>query len=305
MFLKILVPLDGSEVAECVLPHVQALASGSNNAVVSFIYVVAPLDTPMIDTKYKNKIEAEAKKAAGDYLKKLISRSGLKEKATANVVIGKVADTIADYAYKNKLDLIVMATHGRSGVSRWFYGSVADKVVHEAKTPVWLVKADSCHKASYALNRKLRILIPLDGSEVAESVLKQLREINKQFPKNKQDIILTRVCEIFSPPVGYPPPLSMSWEESLAYEKKRCMAICQDYLSRIQDKLTASGIKTRTEVPEGNPAEVLIDYINKNSIDLVILSTHGRTGFSKWAFGSIAEKVLKGSESPVLLIRAK
>jgi len=182
---------------------------------------------------------------------------------------------------------------------------VADKVIHEARTPVWQVKAASCHKASYSLNRKLRIFVPLDGSEVAESVLKQLKEISRQFPKNKLDIILARVCEIFSPPVGYPPPLSMSWEESIAYEKKRCMTICQDYLSRVQDKLNKSGVKTRTEVPEGNPAEVLIDFINKNSIDLVILSTHGRTGFSRWAFGSIAEKVLKGSESPVLLVRAK
>jgi len=305
MFLKILVPLDGSAVAECVLPHVRALASGNENIAVDFIYVVAPLDAPMIDAKYRKKIEAEARRAAGGYLKKLISKSGLKEKAAASVVLGKVADTIADYASKNKMDLIVMATHGRSGASRWFYGSVADKVVHEAKTPVWLVKADSCHKASYARNRKLRILVPLDGSEVAESVLKQLKEISKQFPGNKQDVTLTRVCEIFSPQVGYPPPLSMSWKEYLAYEKKRCMAICRDYLTGIQDKLSRSGIKTRIEVPEGNPAEVLIDYINNNSIDLVILSTHGRTGFSRWAFGSIAEKVLKGSGSPVLLIRAK
>lgn len=304
MFLKILVPLDGSETAECVLPHVEALASGSD-AVISLIYVVAPLDTPMIDAKYRKKIESEAKSAAGNYLKKLISRSALKGKATAKVVIGKVAETIADYASRNKMDLIVMSTHGRSGVSRWFYGSVADKVVHEAKTPVWLVKAANCRKAPYGLNRKFRILVPLDGSEIAETVLKPLKEINKQFPKNKQDIILARVCEVFSTPVGYPPPMSMSWEEYAGYEKRRCMAICRDYLTGVQDTLNKSGIKTRIEVPEGNPAEVLIDYINKKSIDLVILSTHGRTGFSRWAFGSIAEKLLKGAESPVLLIRVK
>lgn len=305
MFLKILVPLDGSDVAECVLPHVQALSNGSENVSISFIYVIAPLDTPMTDTRFKKKIEAEAKAAASNYLRELIGKSGLKNKATAKVIFGKVADTIADFASKNKMDLIVMATHGHSGVSRWLYGSVADKVVHEVKVPVWLVKAASCHKASYAMNRKLHILVPLDGSDVAESVLKPLKEINKQFPNNKQDIILTRVCEIFSTPVGYPPPLSMSWKEYLAYEKKRCMTICKDYLSGVQEKLSKSGIKTRVEVPSGNPAEVLIDYINNNTIDLVLISTHGRTGFSKWAFGSIAEKVLKGSESPVLLIRAK
>lgn len=305
MFLKILVPLDGSDTAECVLPHVKLLASTAKDVTIDLIYVVAPLDAPMIDAKYKKKIETESKQAAADYLKRLINKSGLKEKARAVVVPGKVAETISDYADRNKQDLIVMATHGRSGVSRWFYGSVADKVVHEARTPVWLVKAECSDKTAYALNRKLRILVPLDGSTVAESVLKQLKEINKQLPANKQDIILARVCEIFSTPVGYPPPLSMSWEEYLAYEKKRCRSICLDYLSGIQTKLAKAGIKTRIEIPEGNPAEVLIDYINNNSIDLVIISTHGRTGFSRWAFGSIAEKVLKGSNSPVLLIRAK
>ena len=305
MFLKILVPLDGSDTAECVLPHVKLLASADKNVTIDFIYVIAPLDAPMIDAKYRKKIETESRQAAADYLKRLITKSGLKEIAKPIVVPGKVADTISDYAARNKQDLIIMATHGRSGVSRWFYGSVADKIVHESHTPVWLVKADSSCKTSYSANRRLRILVPLDGSTVAESVLKQLKEINRQLPASKLDIILARVCEIFSTPVGYPPPLSMNWEEYLAYEKKRCHSICLDYLSGIQAKLAKAGIKTRIEIPEGTPAEMLIDYINKNAIDLVIISTHGRTGFSRWAFGSIAEKVLKGSNSPVLLIRAK
>ena len=83
------------------------------------------------------------------------------------------------------------------------------------------------------------------------------------------------------------------------------MSICHDYLTGVQAKLGKAGIKTRIEVLEGNPAEVLIEYIDRKAIDLVVISTHGRTGFSKWAFGSIAEKVLKGSQSPILLIHAK
>lgn len=305
MFRKILVPLDGSDTAECVLPHVKLLASTDENVTTDFIYIVAPLDAPMIDAKYRKKIETESRQAAADYLKRLINKSGLKEKARAVVIAGKVAETITDYAVSNKQDLIIMATHGRSGVSRWFYGSVADKVVHAAATPVSLVKAGSGCKASYPAGRRLRILVPLDGSIVAESVLRPLKEINRQLKDRKLDIILARVCEIFPTPVGYPPPLSMSWEEYLSYEKKRCRAICHDYLSSVQGKLARAGIKTRIEIPEGNSAELLIDYINHNAVDLVLISTHGRTGFSRWAFGSIAEKVLKGSNSPVLLIRAK
>lgn len=110
MFLKILVPLDGSDTAECVLPHVKLLASADKNVTIDFIYVVAPLDAPMIDAKYRIKIETESRQAAADYLKRLITKSGLKEIARPIVAPGKVADTISDYAARNKQDLIIMAT---------------------------------------------------------------------------------------------------------------------------------------------------------------------------------------------------
>jgi len=323
MYLKILVPLDGSEVAECVLPHVEVLSRGYENASITFLYVVAPLDSPMVNPNYRSKVRAEdrgavedylknrskigteARDAAEDYLKKLCAKASFKDRASGKVIVGKVADVIVEYAAKNRIDIIVMATHGSSGVSHWFYGSVAEKVGHGSKIPIWLVKASSRHTVSYAHNKKLSVLVSLDGSEVAESVLPHLVELSKQLPKNKMDITLMRVCEIFSGPITYPPPVAMSWEECLAYETKRCKEICQDYLNQIQAKLEKSGLNTHTEVPEGNPAEVLIKYINNNPVDLVIMSTHGRTGISKWAFGSIAEKVLKGAESPILLVRAK
>ena len=119
MFLKILVPLDGSETSECVLPYVKLLTSTDNRTTVHFIYVVAPLDVPMIDAKYKRKIETESHKAASNYLKGTIASLDLKERAIARVIAGKPAETITDFAAKHKMDLIVMATHGRSGVSRW------------------------------------------------------------------------------------------------------------------------------------------------------------------------------------------
>ena len=99
--------------------------------------------------------------------------------------------------------------------------------------------------------------------------------------------------------------MSMSWEEYLGYERARCREICRVYLTGVREKLAKHKFKTRLEVPEGNPAEELIKYASRNSIDLIVMSTHGRTGVSKWAFGSIAEKVLKGADSPILLIRAK
>ncbi|MCX6004426.1 MAG: universal stress protein [Chloroflexi bacterium] len=305
MFQKILVPLDGSELAECVLPHVDVLAAGHEDVKITFLYVIQPLDVPMTNASYKKRIEADAKSSAEEYLNKLVAKAKYRDKAVGKVITGKVADTIVDYATRNKIELIVMATHGRSGASRWLYGSIAEKVLDATRVPVWLVKAGACDKATYANGKKLNVLVPLDGSELAESVLKHLKELNRQLVKNKTDVILIRVCEVFAPPISYPPPMSMSWEEYLDYETRRCKQICQDYLDKIQGSLHRYGLKIRSEVPEGNPAEVLIDYANKNPVDLIIMSTHGRTGINKWAFGSIAEKVLRGARCPILLIRAK
>lgn len=303
MYSNILVPLDGSELAECVITHVEALAGDLGNVTITFLYVVQPLDAPMVQPSFRKKIESEGKAAAQAYVKKLCSRAAFKDNSSGKVLIGKPADTIVEFAASNKVDLIVMATHGRSGVSEFFYGSVAEKVLHTSKVPIWMVKAASC-QMSYA-HRKLTVLAPLDGSKVAETVLAHLKDLHKQLPENKLEIILMRVCEIFAPPITYPPPMSMSWDEYLAYETARCKDICKTYLAGIQEKFSKYRMKTRTEILEGIPAEKVISYANKHSIDLIVMSTHGRTGISKWAFGSIAEKVLRGANCPILLVHAK
>lgn len=303
MFLKILVPLDGSGLAECVLPHVEALANGHAGAEITFLYAVPPLDVLMVSAAYQKKIESDAKTAAGHYLKKLAARPKFKNLASGKVLVGKPAETIIAYSARNKADLIVMATHGRSGAGRWFYGSVAEKVLHGSKIPLLLVKAAAC-KMDYG-HKRLKVMVPLDGSKLAESVLPQIKALALQLPGNKLEIVLTRVCEIFAPPITYPPPMSMSWEEYLGYETARCKEICRGYLAGVRKKLAGHTFRTRIAVPEGNPAEELIKYASGNSVDLIVMSTHGRSGVSQWAFGSIAEKVLKGADSPILLIRAK
>jgi nucleotide-binding universal stress UspA family protein len=303
MYLKILVPLDGSELAECVLPHVEALADGHARVEITFLYVVQSLDTPMVSAVYKKKIEEDARAAAKSYLRKLTAKPKFRDRAAGKVLIGKPADTIISFANKNKADVIVMATHGRSGVGQWFYGSVTEKVVHGSKIPVWLVKAASC-KMDYK-RKKLTVLVPFDGSPTAEEVIPHLKELTRQLHDKKLDFVLARVCEIFAPPLTYPPPMSMNWEEYFRYEANRCKKICRDYLAELKNRLVSNKFTVRTVVPEGNPAEKLIEYVSKNSVDLIVMSTHGRSGLSKWAFGSVAEKVLRGAVCPILLIRAK
>ncbi len=144
MYNKILVPVDGSELAECVIPHVAAVVGERAAAQITLIYVVAPLQVPLTDPAYKKTIEADAVAAAKRYLKRLAARFPKSADMKTEVVVGDPADSIAALASKTGTDLIVMASHGRSGVGRLLLGSVADRVLHNSKAPVLLVRAPGC-----------------------------------------------------------------------------------------------------------------------------------------------------------------
>ena len=153
MYQEILVPLDGSELAECVLPHVESIAKGCSVKNVTFLRVAEPVPVPIGDDDAYSfsaedwkRMESESRAKAELYLSQLLSRAkydGISVKA--EVISGRpVADMIADYATKHEADLIVIATHGRSGVSRWVYGSVADRILRSSCVPVLMVRAPGC-----------------------------------------------------------------------------------------------------------------------------------------------------------------
>ena len=150
MYTKIMVPVDGSKVAECVLPHVEALAKGSQVKEVVFVRVVEPFRVTssgefVMSEKEIARFDAEHKANAERYLKELVGRVNLEGvKCRWEVIIGTVADNLADYAAKKAIDLILIATHGRSGVSRWVWGSVADRILRSSCTPVLMVRAPGC-----------------------------------------------------------------------------------------------------------------------------------------------------------------
>ena len=158
MYNKILVPLDGSELAACVLPHVESITQGCGVSNVIFLRVVEPAHLPVATEfagagSFSEEDAAKARKtqddhnkaAAKKYLNDIIKRGKYNgADLKAEVIMGKPADSIAEYAEKHGVDLIVIATHGRSGVSRWVHGSVADKVLRSACVPVLMVRAPGC-----------------------------------------------------------------------------------------------------------------------------------------------------------------
>jgi nucleotide-binding universal stress UspA family protein len=151
MYQKIMVPLDGSELAECVLAHVEALAKGCLIKEVAFVRIVEPFESPSVLAESPLKpedvarVNAENEAEAGKYLQKLVN--GWKYESIPirrEVLKGKAAETLAEYGTKSGVDLIVIATHGRSGISRWVWGSVADRILRSACVPVLMVRAPGC-----------------------------------------------------------------------------------------------------------------------------------------------------------------
>ncbi len=153
MYRNILVPLDGSKLAECVLPHVESIARGCGTKSVTFVRVAEPV--PLLyaseegyafSAKDIARMEAESTAAAEHYLNQLIGQvkyPGVEIKAEV-LKSGPAADMISEYATKTGADLIVIATHGRSGISRWIWGSVADRILRSAGVPVLMVRAPGC-----------------------------------------------------------------------------------------------------------------------------------------------------------------
>jgi len=148
MFKRIMVPLDGSELAECVIPYVEDFIDQGQVEFIVFVRVVRPVSTPVsIDEGITyipedwRKLESEKKTSAEDYLKKMVSR--LKQngiKFQTEVLVGRIGDSLLDYIKANDFDLILIATHGRSGLSRWVRGSVADKILSASNIPVLMVR---------------------------------------------------------------------------------------------------------------------------------------------------------------------
>jgi len=154
MYKKIMVPLDGSELAECVLPHVETFISGCQVGAIVLVRVIEPAaltykgayvtsadDLMKIDVNTR-KIEEERKNNAAEYLKGVVSRlkpDGVKFQT--EVLVGNAADSLVDYVEATDVDLILIATHGRSGISRWVRGSIADRILRAARVPVLMVRA--------------------------------------------------------------------------------------------------------------------------------------------------------------------
>ncbi|MSP38174.1 MAG: universal stress protein [Deltaproteobacteria bacterium] len=296
MYSKILIPLDGSKTAEKVLPLARSLAATLKLPVELLAVVDITAATAHIaadKARYLDRIITEGENASREHLAEVAATfPGLA--VSCRVERGRPADVIIERAEAKKGTLIAMATHGRSGINRWMMGSVAEKVLRGTSAPLFLVRAGESESACAPAIKT--IVVPLDGSELAETVLPMVCEVAKTLDL---DVVLCRAYELAATAYYGSEDYLPNYGEMLRDLK----ANLEDYLIKTADGLKATGLTRVNWVAlEGAGAEEIVRYANKRPDALVAMCTHGRSGLSRWALGSVTEKVVRHAEEPVLVL---
>lgn len=306
MYKRMLVPLDGSRLAEITLTYAKEVA-GRLDVEVILLHVSNPALTDSMPM-YRSYVEhaAELVRERAVEIRQEVGVSGIigTPIVKSEVLSGYPADEILRYAFEKDVDIILMATHGWSGIKRWILGSVTDKILRASTIPVWVVQASVSGDDIRGIGPGSRVMVPLDGSELAELVLPHLESLAQQPGTSRVDMVLVSVVEPLALPASVAlPEASLNWGKLAEDHMIRAKKNAEEYLAKTRDKLAEAGLSVRYEVLEGRPADEIIEYAGKNRIDLTIMASHGRSGLSRWAYGSVAEKVLQSGTSPVLLVR--
>jgi nucleotide-binding universal stress UspA family protein len=300
MYNKLLVPLDGSMAAEVVLPYARAFAAAANISVdllevmdsEALIYSVAG------QQDRAHNILTTEKQHNGDYLNEVAASFPNPAAVSCSLRTGKPAEVIIKVTAIHPDTLIAMATHGRSGVGRWLLGSVAEKVLHGADNDILLIRATDEIERKEAAPQLKRLVIPLDGSELAVKVLPCAVELAKIM---NLEVTLLRVY--LMPGVAYPTGrYAPDWELLDKETRERA----SEYLRGLVIQLRNEGLdRVSFRVIEGSAADKIIEVARENFESLIVMSTHGASGLGRWVLGSITERVIRHADSPVLVVRAK
>jgi nucleotide-binding universal stress UspA family protein len=265
MVQKILTALDGTKASESVLPYLETLLA-SQDANVTLVRATPGGSTARTReaTAYLARI-AEALRAKGAVV-------------DIHVPSGKPAPTLVDLAVRGNYSLILMGSHGRSGLPRLLLGSVAEEVLRRSPLPLLIVPPRTTAMEKPKLKR---IVVPLDGSHRSAAILPHVAILAKATGAR---LLFTTVVEPHA-------------REEIPVE------VLAKSLFRDQKNLLRQGIPTELIIRYGNPADEILSLGDVQNADLVALSTHGRTGLERARFGSVAESILRRGRRPLLLVR--
>ncbi len=304
MFTRILVPLDGSELAEQVLPYVRILGKGLQ-ARIELLRVFEPVSPSLADPAhglYLDRIIASVRTQMQDYLEN-VAASLRKDGLTVSTIVheGNPAASIVQEAETIPDTLVAISTHGRSGITRWVMGSTTDKVLHATSHPLLIVRVRDRPVVGPGVKVN-SVLVPLDGSTIAEQALPYAVALATALGLNVILLRVTLSAEDYALPAsdfaGYP----LSRIEGLI---ERGDAEAREYLETVCEKLREQGVDSvEGRVVHGHPGGTIIDMTRQIQDCLVAMTTHGVSGLDRWIRGSVANRVVRHSVDPVLVIRA-
>jgi nucleotide-binding universal stress UspA family protein len=284
MLSTIIVPLDGSAFAARGIPYATALARSSDAKLVLVRVLAQRAPGGVLD-------DLEAIRAALTLDAEAIRADGLRAEAVVRRVrpvnADDVARVIAEVAGEQRAELIVMSTHGRGGLGRWVYGSVADGVLQQSTTPVLLVPPQA--DRPLPTDRRLRVLVPLDGSQLAEEAIETADLLAGTLDA---ELTLLRVVDLPPYPLNYAP-----------YDLDAERDAAREYLQTHVERLDAQHTTVAARATIGNPSWMVASVAHDIDADVVVMATNGRTGLARLVVGSVATATLRRAETPVLLVR--
>jgi nucleotide-binding universal stress UspA family protein len=313
MMKTMLVPLDGSALAEHVLPYVRLLAPILGMRVCLLQVVGDPDDDSLFaeslavtygtadplaprerfQHSWMRKLEH-----ADDYLvSHALELRGHGLEVVTEVRSGRAAQVIVEVAAAEHCAMIAMATHGRSGLQRWTLGSVADKVVHAADVPVLVVRGAARPPAQGGEIK--RIMVPLDESPFARQALPMATDLAAGM---QAELLLVEAIPPSLEPQSGMRPLGRPIPQLAGMVDELCEHATRE-LDTIAGDLREEQLAVTQLVVTGHAAEVIVDVAAERGADLIVMATHGRSGIRRWVLGSVADKVLHATTTPLVLVR--
>ncbi len=293
MINKILVPLDGSELAERALPYAREVARRSNAEILllTSILPVGIWDATASAINWERE-EQLAQKYLDDHSRRL-QGDGLR--ARVKRLHGDPAAAVLHTAGQEGIDLIAMSSHGRSGITRWLFGSVADRIIQSSSVPLLVIRPDD--DAPAASPAFAKILVPLDGSAVAARVLPFVEEIAHLFGAS---LLLFHAVAPVSAYPGFETVNPQIGGQAL----EEMQARARELLSGTGQELQARGLKVSVAISIDLAADGILAAARETGADLIAIDTHGRSGLGRIVLGSVANAVVRRSTLPSLIVRS-
>lgn len=292
----ILVPLDGSRLAECVLPHAAALARAFGGRITLLQVVAQPPSTEQGQTVdplrwHMRKTEAES------YLDSVATRLREAELQVDKVTLeGEAANNIIAFAHEHEVDLILLSSHGQSGLSKWNISSIVQKIILRAYMPVMIVRAYQPASDDLRNLHYKRVLVPLDGSQRAECVLPLACKL-----VNFHDAQLLLAHAVRKPEIPHHTPLTEKETELVERISEHNRLEAEKYMEGLKERLECDVQLHLLE--NGDIAAALHNMIQQQEVELVALSAHGYTSTPRWPYGSMALNFIAYGTTPLLVMQ--